>query len=277
MVAWRNLNGCVSQPSLRIVLAMRAIPFVLPFLALVACDSPRKAEIDAALDSAPATEAGAAAISTPEVRWYGNLKSVFGGDWSAATTLHAAVPEPTAYALGALSELRGEFLVLGGNAMLVYPTETELPRVVGGHHGHGTDETATLLVAADVPVWREFAVAQDVPSLDLEGWIRTTAETQGVDMSKPFPFLLRGTFRDVEWHVADGTRVLPGMRPDTNAQHGTITEGEGTVVGFYSTAHQGVFTMMGENTHMHIVLADHSVLGHVRVLDVVSGSVLSLP
>jgi hypothetical protein len=36
-----------------------------------------------------APDAGAPA---PEVRWYGNLKSVFGGDWSSATTRNDAVP-----------------------------------------------------------------------------------------------------------------------------------------------------------------------------------------
>ncbi|HTU61571.1 MAG TPA: acetolactate decarboxylase [Polyangiales bacterium] len=218
-----------------------------------------------------------AGLPPPQVRWYGNLKSVFAGNWDAATSLSEAVPERSAYALGALSDLRGEFLVIRGNAMLVYPTESKLPRVVAAHHGHGIDETATLLVAADVSTWREFPIATDVPSNNIEAWLRATAQAQGVDVSKPFPFLLQGRFRNVGWHVADGTRVLPGMRPDTNAQHGTIAEGDGTIVGFYSTEHQGIFTMMGENTHMHIVLGDHSVLGHVRALDVVSGGVLSLP
>lgn len=273
---------------------MRTIPFVST-LFLIACNPTTESRRDAsrgnatedaaALGELPeAGDGGETArepedgpVSAPEVRWYGNLKSVFGGNWTAATSLKDAAPATTTYALGALSELRGELLVIRGNAMLVYPTETELPRVVAAHHGHGADETATLLVAADVPTWREVPVAMDVPSTGVEAWIRATAEALGVDVSKPFPFLLQGRFRDVGWHVADGTRVQPGMRPDTNAQHGTIIEGDGTVVGFYSTEHQGVFTMMGENTHMHIVLADHSVLGHVRALDVVSGSVLSLP
>lgn len=272
---------------------------LLALFALLACDPSTESKTDAALgaarpddadsdaqssDAAEATDGGAdasepleAAAPPPEVRWFGNLKSVFDGNWSTATTLNDALSGSSSYGLGALSELRGEFLVIGGNAMLVYPTETALPRVVASHHGHGTNETATLLVAADVPAWREFPITKDVPSAELEGWIRSSAEAAGVDVSRPFPFLLRGVFRNVGWHVADGTRVEPGMRPDTNAQHGTIVEGEGTVVGFYSTQHQGVFTMMGENTHMHMVLSDHTVLGHVRALDVASGGVLSLP
>lgn len=270
---------------------MRLTAAILSLIALVACDpSPETTAADASLDDAQSSELpdatdgdddaqpgelSDAAASAPEVRWYGNLKSVFGGDWTAVTALNDALPGPNAYGLGALSELRGEFLVVGGRAMLVYPTETALPRVVASHHG--SSETATLLVAADVPSWREFPITMDVPSTDLDGWIRAAAEAEDVDVSKPFPFLLRGVFRNVGWHVADGTRVQPGMRPDTNAQHGTIAEGDGTVVGFYSTQHQGVFTMMGENTHMHIVLSDHAVLGHVRMLDIASDSVLSLP
>jgi hypothetical protein len=77
--------------------------------------------------------------------------------------------------------------------------------------------------------------------------------------------------------VADGTRVKPGDPPDKDAQQGTVAEGEGTIVGFYSTKDQGVFTMMSQNTHMHVVFADESVVGHVRTVDVAAGAVLSVP
>jgi prepilin-type processing-associated H-X9-DG protein len=34
--------------------------------------------------------------------------------------------------------------------------------------------------------------------------------------------------------------------------------------------------MMGQNTHMHVVFADGSVVGHVRTVDVAAGAVLSV-
>lgn len=216
-----------------------------------------------------------APLPNVEVTWRGELKSVFAGDWTSKATLQDALAGPNAYGLGALSELRGEFLVSGGRVMLAYPTPEALPKVVAQHAGSA--ETATLLVGAEVARWRETTLEQDVSSDLLEETVRASAVAAGLDVSKPFPFLLRGVFRKAEWHVADGTRVQPGMRPDQDAQHGTIEEAEGTIVGFYSTQHQGVFTMMGQNTHMHVALDDHSVVGHVRALEVAKGTVLSLP
>jgi acetolactate decarboxylase len=246
---------------------------------LLACDS-SESPAPQAVPDAPSGDAAAitdAAAQPPavEVKWFGSLKTIFAGDWSTSIALRDVVATTDAYALGALSDLRGEFLVIGGKVMLVYPTEMSLPRVVAEHGG--SSETATLLVTAEVPQWREFTFEADVPGDGLEGAILAKAEANGVDVAKPFPFLLQGVLRDVEWHVADGMRVEPGMRPDANAQHGALAETEGTVVGFYSTEHQGVFTMMGQNSHMHVVTSDHSVVGHVRTLAVSAGCVLSLP
>jgi acetolactate decarboxylase len=159
--------------------------------------------------------------------------------------------------------------------LLAYPTQQLLPRVVAA--GSSSDESAALLVVAEVPRWNEVRLRAEVAAAELEAVIRKAAESHGVDVSKPFPFLLVGGFRMLEWHVADGTRVEPGMAPDVNAQHGTIAEGDGTIVGFYSTQHQGVFTMMGQNLHMHVITHDSSILGHVRSADLAAGSTLLLP
>jgi acetolactate decarboxylase len=253
--------------------SMRHI-IVISALVLSACHSQTSdSSLEAVGQAAPSPTADTAQ-TPPDVTWYGNLKSIFAGNWSSAVELDGAVSSEHAYGLGALADLRGEFIVVDGNVMLSYPTAEPIPRVVAAHRG--SSEAATLLVTASVPRWREMPL-EEVLAANLEEAVRAAAEASSLDSSKPFPFLLRGTLRNIAWHVADGTRVEPGMRPDTNAQQGTIASAEATVVGFYSTQHQGIFTMMGQNSHMHVVLSDHSVVGHVRALDTARGTVLSLP
>jgi len=208
-----------------------------------------------------------------EVRNYGEIRTIFQGDWSASAGLDEKLSGDS-YAVGALSELRGEFAVLGGDVWLAYPTTEALPEV---RQPAETDEQAALLVVADVPSWKRTTLDEDVGAEELDSVLTEIAATAGVDVSAPFPFTVEGALRNVGWHVADGTRVKPGDPPDKDAQHGAVGEAEGTVVGFYSTKHQGVFTMMGQNTHMHVVLSDNSVVGHVRSLDVTAGAVVSVP
>jgi hypothetical protein len=161
-----------------------------------------------------------------------------------------------------------------GDVWLSYPTPTALPEVRREPH---SNEQAALLVVSNVRFWKGTTLGDDIVTTGLEAELTRIAEASGVDTSKPFPFTIQGTFRNVGWHVADGTRVKPGDPPDKDAQQGTVTEGDGTIVGFYSTKDQGVFTMMGQNTHMHVVFADDSVVGHVRAVDIAAGAIVSVP
>ncbi len=111
----------------------------------------------------------------------------------------------------------------------------------------------------------------------MEQQIAALAQQAGVDVSQPFPFLIQGRLRAVHWHVIDGTRVVPGASHDENAQKGVLDDAEATVVGFYSSQHQGVFTMHGQNTHMHVFAPEAGVAGHVTSLEVPAGSSLSFP
>lgn len=208
-----------------------------------------------------------------EVEHHGKLSTIFGGDWSASASLDSTLSADS-YALGALSELRGEFAVVGGDVWLSYPTPAALPEV---QHPSQSDEKAALLVVSNVKSWKDTKLSDDLVAAALEAELTRIAGASGVDTSKPFPFTIRGKLRNVGWHVADGTRVKPGDPPDKDAQQGMVAEGDGTIVGFYSTKDQGVFTMMGQNTHMHVVFADESVVGHVRTVDVAAGAVLSVP
>jgi hypothetical protein len=53
---------------------------------------------------------------------------------------------------------------------------------------------------------------------------------------------------------------------------------EATLVGFWSSEHQGTFTPMGSNIHVHFQTTDNKLSGHVQGLDLAaSGMTFCLP
>jgi alpha-acetolactate decarboxylase len=58
---------------------------------------------------------------------------------------------------------------------------------------------------------------------------------------------------------------------------GTLAEASGTLVGFFSKTHQGVFTHLGSNTHLHVVAPDAKVSGHVDAVTVPAGVEIGFP
>jgi len=178
------------------------------------------------------------------------------------------------YGLGALGELRGEFVAVPGEVWVSYPTGGATPDVRRAEH---SDETAALLVAATVSAFRPTTVGADVPGEAVEAQIAALAGQAGVDSARPFPFLIQGRLRAVHWHVIDATRVEPGKSHAEASQQGVIDEADATVVGFYSTAHQGIFTMHGQNTHMHFFAPEAGIAGHVDSLELPAGCIVSFP
>jgi acetolactate decarboxylase len=219
---------------------------------------------------------GNAADSSPpaEVTHFGSVHAVMQGEWAPVVSLSEGLRSGTAYGLGALSDLRGEFVAMPGEIWLSHATSTATPDV---QRVTASDESAALLVSTNVTAFRKAPIAADVASADVEARVAELARQMGVNVSKPFPFLIEGRLTELHWHVVDGTRVAAGTRPDESAQKRVAAAAEGTIVGFYSESHEGVFTMMGQRTHMHVILRDGSVSGHVESLEIPAGATLSVP
>ena len=212
----------------------------------------------------------------PSVRVWGALHAIMAeGKTEATVALTDVVPGPHTYALGALSGLRGEILVLDDRAMASVAD--------GGHVGldlDARDEKATLLVAAHVDGWTRVPVTADIPAADLDARIEKLAAAAGVDTARPFPFRVEGRLLDLSWHVLDGSRLPPTATHDERmhaALRGTAPSAEGSALGFYSTEHVGVFTHMGRRSHVHAWLPAEGIMGHCDQVGIAAGSVLLFP
>lgn len=178
------------------------------------------------------------------------------------------------YALGALEGLSGEILIINGQPFngIVENGQLRIEK--------SFDRKATILVSTQVTDWSESKVELNVGDLkELELEIKRIASENGIDTNEAFPFLLRGTFNQIEWHVINAAEArekthdafkeagLKGNDMDQNVE----------ILGFYSENHQGIFTHHGSFLHLHFKDQSETKMGHVDNLMLNGSIMLMLP
>jgi hypothetical protein len=219
------------------------------------------------------------ANTTPEVRTHGELRAVMHQrDFTAKVNLASILKQPHAYAVGALSGLRGEVTIIDGVAWLAFAEPGGKIRL---EEVRRSQEEAALLVSARVPRWKRVKLTRAIPFADLDAAVESLARQNGIDPDQPFPFLVTGPVSDLAFHVIDGAKLpAAGGSHHDHASAGvtaTRTRATGTLVGFFSKAHHGVFTHMGSNTHVHVVLPGEKMSGHTDKVTLDRGATLLLP
>lgn len=223
-----------------------------------------------------AAQAAPPAFSEPKT--YGQLHEIMMLGKTGPNVKLSELPRKDVYAVGALSALRGEVTIIDGAVWLSYGSPDGSIKV---EQARASDETATLLVFAQVPKWQRVKLAQDIPFDKLDATIERVAKEKGIDPSKPFPVRIQAELTELKWHSLKGVAPKPGGH--THAAHDqlvvtrTSAKAKGQLVGFFSTSHHGVFTHMGENTHLHVVLPAERHTGHVDAVTLKAGATLLLP
>lgn len=215
---------------------------------------------------------GAPPDSTPyEVRWSGELKIVMmKGDVRGTIDLKDVARLPHLYAVGALEGLQGEVTIVDGVASIARVQDGKVAT------SKAAEGKACVLVYAQVERWKDVPVPKTTRSLDeLEAFLVEAARREGIDVSRPFPFLVKGTVKEARYHVLRH----PGEVKDTADLHDKakvkyiLKDAAAELVGFYSEKHLGVFTC-GGNVHVHLRSGDGKLSGHLD--DVVLGSDMRL-
>lgn len=210
---------------------------------------------------------------------YGAFRAMFHeGETGEMVKLETLLPDPKLYAVGALSGLRGEVTVVAGQVYLSYPEGETGVRSEAPDH---TEEGATLLVTAGVEAWMPVTLERELSFADLDLVIGNLAASAGLPADLPFPFLIQGEVRDLAWHVVDGEK-LDGTAESCEDHRresvsGTVASTDALLIGFHSTKHHGVFTHMGSDTHIHCIIEEPFVAGHVDHVVLPAGTVVGFP
>jgi acetolactate decarboxylase len=190
------------------------------------------------------------------------------------------------YAVGPIEGLDGEITIFDSRPYITKVRGSDF--VMDNTFKHG----AFFLVWTEQTKWKDVPVPEAVKGyVDLQQFVKAKAQEAGIDVTKPFPFLLSGTPAEIKWHInVDRT----GGKPITQdlfmkSKQPFVTKNEPVdILGFYAEHHAGVFLpshkpkfMEGTDAknviHIHLVSKTGKAAGHIDNITLGEDMVLRLP
>jgi acetolactate decarboxylase len=220
---------------------MKFIKLFIPLLMVVACTTPPKVEV----------------LHT------GALMEIMSGNIKATTALSTLKDTPNLYALGALEDLQGEIQIFNGEVSVTSVNDGTI------HNSNSYDHKAALLVYASVKDWIEVRIPDSATTANnFEIFVRSVATSEGIPTDKPFPFLVEGQVKSIDYHIINWDFTDTVHTHEKHQQSGVkdqLIDNRVSMLGFYSEVHKGVFTHHSTNMHVHFrTEGDQSqIAGHV--------------
>ncbi|MDT0555479.1 acetolactate decarboxylase [Patiriisocius hiemis] len=210
------------------------------------------------------------------IAYNGALKDIMHkGDITAKASLSDFEGAEHFYALGAFENLKGEIQIFDSTSFNTSVKNDTLTI------DSSFDKNATLLVYAKVEKWNTFKVPDSVvDKKQFETYVFEVAKQNNININKPFPFLVSGTARKIDWHVIDwkdGDTEHSHAKHISSGLNGTLKNKNADFLGFYSNAHHTIFTHHSTNIHTHFKLQNNSVAGHVDDFLLGDAMTLKLP
>lgn len=249
---------------------MKYIALLPALLTLISCNS------GVGEDSHSGISESGNSLHDYKVEYSGALKNIMHkSDVTAYADLNDFKDVEHLYALGAVEGLKGEILVLDGNPYISSVQDEQLAI------DNSFNYKASLIVNTSISDWDEYNIDNVVFTYEeLEKFISMTAEKNGIDITEPFPFLLKGTADTLIWHVInwpEGDNDHTHEKHINSGLHGTHYNTNVEILGFYSDSHHAIFTHHTTNMHLHFISSDKTKTGHVDGLTLGEGMKLLLP
>jgi acetolactate decarboxylase len=213
-------------------------------------------------------------VKVTEVKHSGALRTIMSGNLQSVISLDTLSEMKNLYALGAVDNLKGEIQIFNSQPSNSFVLDSSL------NTNDSYNLKAALLVYAEVEAWNSFQIDNIETKNDLEQQIFEFEKNNGINIEKPFPFLLEGTVGSVDWHFInwkDGDTIHNHKKHKESGLNGTLKDREVKIIGFYSTKQKAVFTHHTTNMHMHFKTDDHTIAGHIDDLFLNEAITLKLP
>ncbi|TGN99843.1 hypothetical protein PN36_33010 [Candidatus Thiomargarita nelsonii] len=191
------------------------------------------------------------------------------------------VNKPHFYGVGALEAIRGEITVLNSVAIITGVTQDGRPQPMD------SDAKATMIVGQSVSEWMDITMTEEVSHEQFDRTLKAMATSKGIDVSKPFIFVIEGEFNDVRLHVINGVCPIRArmMKLDTHKGNKPfeleVKTVNGTLVGVYAADSVGKLTHPATSTHTHLIYMDgktgERVTGHIEQVGLAKEAILKLP
>jgi acetolactate decarboxylase len=221
------------------------------------------------------------------VEYLGAQKNIFStGKAERVMSLKSLEDRDNLFAIGPVEGLDGE--------ITIFNSRPYISKVRGNDYDvdHTLDHGAIFLVWAQNSNWKDIAIPDNVKGyLDLQRFVKEQAVLSGIDVAKPFPFLISGTAAEVKWHInvdkTEGKTITKELFAKSKAMY-VIKNEPVDIIGFYSENHPGVFISqyapaikphsgMKNAIHIHVVSRASKAAGHIDDITLGQGMTLRLP
>ena len=199
-----------------------------------------------------------------EVRVVGALKNVMQkGELQARIDLDTLSNKEGLYGLGPEAYLTGELLLIDGSSYVsrVLPDSSIVVNKT-------FNTSAPFFVYTHIKDWE---------SIDLPSEVRTISELEehllklSTESGATFAFMLSGKAGHAVFHIQNlpkGTLVNSPQEAHQGQVNFELNDEDVAILGFFSTAHQGIFTHHDSYVHMHLITKDASKMGHLDELEI---------
>lgn len=213
-------------------------------------------------------------VKVPEVKVSGAMKNVMmKGDLSAHADIDT-MNKVHLYGLGSVAGLKGEIMVFDGK---VFSTTKDGNKLV---NLQDKVSEAALLVYSNVEEWKAVSINTTINNYaELEKLVETTAKANEYDTDVPFAFKVEAVPEKISYHVIDwkeGT-VHTMENHKQFAYTGEFFNSGITMLGFYSTHHQSIYTHHTTFMHVHLLDDKTKTVGHLDELSLKGTVIIYLP
>ena len=221
------------------------------------------------------------------IEYVGAQKEIFKtGKAASVVSLEDLSDRKGLYAMGPIDGLDGEITIFDSKPYITKVRGNDYTLDKTFKHG------AFFLVWTENQNWVDVPLPATVKGyVDLQKFVKEQAQKVGVDVTKPFPFLMAGTPTEIKWHInVDRTEGKPiNKELFVKSKEPYVTKGEPVdIIGFYSEKHSGIFLSqyapaikegsgMENYIHIHLVSKTSKAAGHIDDITFGDGMVLRLP
>jgi len=221
------------------------------------------------------------------VEYVGAQKEIFKtGKAASVVSLEDLADRKGLYAMGPIDGLDGEITIFDSKPYITKVRGNDYTLDKTYKHG------AFFLVWTEQKDWINVPLPATVKGyVDLQKFVKEQAQKAGVDVTKPFPFLMTGTPAEIKWHInVDRTEGKPITKElFVKSKEPYVTKSEPVdIIGFFSEKHSGIFLSqyapaikegsgMENAIHIHLISKTSKAAGHIDDITFGDGMVLRLP
>jgi acetolactate decarboxylase len=200
----------------------------------------------------------------PEVKSIGELRKIMhDADLSAKVRLDTLTRE-NLFAIGVVDSLHGQISIVNGKSLTSSIKDTYIKTDTTFNH------SAAMFVYAYVKNWKVVTIEQDINNPEeLELLVKRLASESGIDVSLPFPFMVKTWAKNLSYHVIDWQSGIEHTA-DTHKQFAHELWQSASVVmmtGFYSENHQGIFTEYNRKMVVNAITSAPMTCGNLETIE----------